>query len=231
MGDRYTLTVDAETLSARFDAEVSSDIKARYNAAPTQLLPVITQGSSGFSFFHWGQIPGWSKNKTISNKLIFAELETLEEKFSTKNALAQRRCLIPIDGYYDWKRISKKGRVAHRIVFGEQEIVALAGIWEEFEDEQEKIMHTFRIITTTANETIGQMNSRMPVVLGKNNESLWLDNKAELPQLMEILLPYPDNKISMYSVSPKIENPANEGPSLIKPFAPADQFGNYSLFD
>jgi putative SOS response-associated peptidase YedK len=231
MGDRYTLTVKSEILSTRFNAELPVDFKPRYNAAPTQLLPVITQGSGGFSFFHWGQIPGWSKNKTISDKLIFAGKETLEEKASARNALLQRRCIIPVDGYYDWKRISKKGRVAHRIIFGDQEIVALAGIWEEFEDEKENVKHTFRIITTEANEVIRPMNNRMPAVIEKHNELLWLDNTTELPQLMGLLKPYPGNKISMYSVSPKIEDTKNEGGSLIEPFAPADQFGNYSLFD
>lgn len=230
MGDRYTITASRESLKERFNIEVSDWYEPKYNAAPTQLLPVITSNSQGLSLFHWGQIPGWSKNKTISGKLIFAEAETIMEKASSRIALQSRRCLIPADGYYDWKKISKKGRVAHRLIFGNNEIVGFAGLWEEFEDEKEEIAHTFKIITTVANEVIAPMNNRMPAIIGKADEKSWLDGNTTSEQALELLKSYPSSSTSMYSVSPKIEQDI-DNEYLIKPFAPADQYGNYSLFD
>lgn len=231
MGDRYTITAEAEVLSKRFDIDVTERYAPRYNAAPTQVLPVITQGSKGISFFYWGQIPERSKNKTISTKLILAEKETLTEKVSSHNALLQSRCIIPADGFYDWKRISKKGKVPHRFIFGNSEIVSFAGIWEEFEDDEENVVHTFKIITTPANKIIADVNSRMPAVLAKDAEKAWLDNNTPEEVLLDLLTSYPSEKMGSYTVSPRISDLNNEGPSLIKPMAPADQFGNYSLFD
>ncbi len=231
MGDRYTLTANADQLSVRFNKELADWYQPKYNAAPTQLLPVLTQMSDGFSFFHWGQIPEWSKNKTISGKLIFTEKSGLLEKASSKMALQSHRCLIPIDGYYDWKKISKKGRVAHRVVFGNNEIVGLAGIWEEFEDENGTVNHTFKIITTMANEALKSMNPMMPVIIDKTDEATWLSGETDSQIAFGLLKQYPSNKTSIYSVSPRIEDVTIDNKSLIDPFAPADQFGNYSLFD
>lgn len=231
MGDRYTITALASTLKQRFNVEVPTGYLPRFNAAPTQLLPVITQGSQGVSFFYWGQTPERSKNRALSTKLLFAESESLDEKSSSRNALQYHRCLVPIDGYYEWKRISKKGRVAHRLVFGNKEIVGIAGLWEEFEDDNGEMQHTFKIVTTKANAAIENVNSRMPLVLNAENEKKWLSVNSTLEELIPILSERPSNNISMYSVSPKIDDVKNEGEHLIKPFAPADQFGNYSLFD
>lgn len=230
MGDRYTISASIEALKKRFGVEVGDWYQPRYNAAPTHLLPVITQGSQGLSMFHWGQIPGWSKNKTISGKLIFAEQETLMEKASSKIALQSRRCLIPADGYYDWKKISKKGRVAHRLIFGNNDIVGFAGLWEEFEDDKEEVAHTFKIITTAANGVIAPMNHRMPAIIAAADEKAWLDQNTTAEKALELIKSYPASSTSMYSVSPKIEQDI-DNEYLIKPFAPADQFGNYSLFD
>jgi putative SOS response-associated peptidase YedK len=230
MGDRYTISAPIEALQKRFGVEVGDWYEQRYNAAPTQLLPVITQGSKGISMFHWGQIPGWSKNKTISGKLIFAEQETLMEKTSSKIALQSSRCLIPADGYYDWKKISKKGRVAHRLIFGNNDIVGFAGLWEEFEDDKEEVAHTFKIITTAANGVIAPMNHRMPAIIAAADEKAWLDQNTTAEKALELIKSYPASSTSMYSVSPKIEQDI-DNEYLIKPFAPADQFGNYSLFD
>lgn len=231
MGDRYTITALASTLAQRFGIEVPSGYKPRFNAAPTQLLPIITQGTSGLSFFYWGQIPDWSKNKTLSTKLLFAEKEQIEDKTSLKSALQYHRCLIPVDGYYEWKRISKKGRVAHRLVFGNNEIVGIAGLWEEFEDDEGQMQHTFKIITTKANSTVENLNKRMPVVVSKENEKLWMSKSTDFNEILPLLSELKSNNINMYTVSPKIDDPKNEGEHLVKPFAPTDQFGNYSLFD
>ncbi len=233
MPGRYSIGASAEKIAERFNVTAPSEgYEARYNAAPTQLLPIIANSSpKGISYFYWGTIPGWSKNKSISPKLINAPTETLKEKATFKNALKKRRCLIPADGFYEWKRISKKGKVPYRIVMNSKDIFSFAGLWEEFEDENEKTVHTFTIITTTANATLRPIHNRMPAILDQENEQKWLKESTTEEDLLSMLKPYPSDKMSSYTVSHRINQVANEGISLIQPCAPVDQFGNYSLFD
>lgn len=232
MPGRYTIGASPELLTERFDVEIPDDYKPRYNAAPTQLLPVITNTSpKGLSFFYWGIIPGWSKNKSISTKLINAMAETLNEKASFKNSLKSRRCIVPADGYYEWKRISKKGKVPYRIILNNNEPFSFAGLWEEFEDDNEKVVHTFTIITTEPNDMVKTIHDRMPVILDSKAEKVWLDNKSKEEDLMEVLKSFPSDKMGNYTVSPKVNDVEAEGQSLIQPSVPIDQFGNYSLFD
>ncbi len=231
MGDRYSITADKTALEERLKVIIPDHYKPKFNAAPTQLLPVLTQESEGLSYFYWGQIPGWSKNKALSKKLLFAEKQFITEKASLRSALATRRCLIPVDGYYEWKRISKKGKVAHRIVYNEGDIMGLAGLWEEFEDDIGEIAHTFKFLTVPSNGLIKPMNDQMPVLVKKDSEKNWLSSSEDVDSMVECLEDLVTDKVHIYSVSPKVEDPANDGAELIQPFAPADQFGNYSLFD
>lgn len=231
MGDRYTITKNAKQLSERFGIDVPERYEPRFNAAPTQVLPIITQGSQGLSFFYWGQIPERSKNKTIGTKLIHADKETLTEKISSRKALMSSRCIIPSDGFYGWKRISKKGRVPHRFIFGNDLAVSYAGIWEEFEDDEENVVHTFKIITTPCNDLVSDISNRMPAVLTPDTEKIWLNPDTPEDMLIDLLQIYPSDKMGCYTVSPRIGDVNNEGASLIQPTAAADQFGNYSLFD
>ncbi len=231
MCERYTLTVSKDVLSKRFNIEVSDRYHPRYNAAPTQILPLIIPGSKGLSFFYWGQIPERAKNRSISAKLLHTDGESVAEKPQSMRSLMERRCLIPADGFYAWKRISKKGRVAHRIVFGDNEIVSFGGIWEEFEDDNGEVAHTFKILTIPSNATLTPMDSRMPLILDRNSEKIWINTASSEQELTELMKPYPESGMRSYSVSPKIDDIRNDSPLLIQPFAPADQFGNYSLFD
>jgi len=231
MGDRYTITANIEKMSERFSVEVSESYKPRYNAAPTQILPIITQQSKGLSFFYWGQIPDFTKNRAVSTKLLYAEAETIHEKASTKRLLSASRCIVPADGFYDWKKVSKKGKIPHRFIFGENTIKSFPAIWEEFEDTEGNELHTFKIITTQPNDMVGEMSDRMPVIFEKAQEEVWLSQTADENALLELLKPYPSDKMGSYTVSPRFGDVSNDDPSLIAPFAPADQFGNYSLFD
>ncbi|MEO1049993.1 MAG: SOS response-associated peptidase [Bacteroidota bacterium] len=232
MPERYTIGVKAAQIKERYAVEVPKAYKARYNAAPTQLLPVIANDSpGGLSFFYWGTTPDWSKNKTISTKLINADVESINQKTSLKRALNSRRCIIPADGFYEWKRISKKGRVPHRFVLGNNEIFSIAGIWQEYEDENDTNIHTFMMITTEANSSVSAINDRMPAIIDKNSEQKWLDESTSEDELFGMLTAYPADNMGSYTVAPAVNDPANEGPSLIQVAPPADQFGNYSLFN
>lgn len=231
MCGRYTLVKPAKEISERFGVDVGKGYQARYNVAPTQLMPVITSDSpEGLSWFYWGLIPAWSKDKAVSLKLINARAETLEEKASFRNALKRRRCLIPADGFYEWKPVGKKSKVPYRITLLQEELFAFAGLWEEYENEEGQMMHTFTIVTTEANDSLQSLHSRMPVILNKQAEKVWLNPATESDALKEILKPYPASKTRFYTVSSQVNNASLDTPILIQPAPATDQFGNYTLF-
>lgn len=232
MCGRYTIVADANTLKDRFEADVTENYQKRYNAAPAQLLPVITSATpEGFSFFYWGLVPNWSNNKSISHKLINARADTILEKVAFRSALQSRRCLVPADGFYEWKRVNKKSKIPYRFILNEQEPFAFAGLWEEYENEEKELIHTFTIITTEANEVVSPIHDRMPVILTKESEKVWMDNDAKENEILDVLKPLDAKLMGSYTVSSRVNNVLNDDPTLIEASAPADQFGNYSLFD
>ena len=231
MCGRYTLVKKADEVAKRFKVEVSDHYKPRFNAAPSQLLPVITANApEGLSWFYWGLIPSWSKNKSISQKLINARAETVEEKASFRTALQQRRCLIPADGFFEWKAVSKKGKIPYRITLLKEQLFAFAGLWEEYEDDEGDMVHTFTIITTKANSTLENIHERMPVILTPEAEALWLDKNASPEDLRTVLQPYHRDQTRFYTVSSQVNTATTDEPSVIAPAPAADQFGNYTLF-
>lgn len=232
MCGRYTIIAKAEEIEKRFNVEVPESYTPKYNAAPTQILPVITNESpEGLSFFNWGLIPQWAKNKSISSKLINARSETLAEKASFKNALKHRRCLVISDSFYEWKRSSKKSKVPYRILLNTKELFAFAGLWEAYEDEDQHMVHTFTIITTAANSLISKIHDRMPVILDPESEQAWLSSKVSTEDHLSLLNPYPEQNMDHYTISPMVNNVNNDNPQLIIPTPPADQYGNLTLFD
>lgn len=232
MCGRYTIIAKAEEIVKRFNVEVPESYTPRYNAAPSQNLPIITnQSPEGVSFFHWGLIPEWAKNKSISTKLINARAETLTEKPSFKNSLKQRRCLVLSNGFYEWKQSSKKSKVPYWIHLASKELFAFAGLWESYEDEAQKPVFTFTIVTTKANSTISRIHERMPVILKPNSEKIWLSSEVTTEEHLSLLKPYDEKEMAFYSISPMVNAVANDNPQLILPTPPADQFGNLTLFD
>lgn len=232
MIDRYSLTASASTIAERFTVEVSEFYKPRYNAAPSQLLPAITSsGRQGLSWFYWGRPPQFARNKNLGEKIINLSVETLREKPVLKKALLQHRCIIPADGFYGWKKIGKRTLIPHRFMVTDQEVFSFAGLWEEFEDEDGTILHTFTLITTPANEVVLSATDRMPIIFNKEQEEIWLSVKTPEGELLHALVSYPSSKMSVYTVSPGISNTRNDFPSIILPAPASDQHGNLTLFD
>lgn len=232
MCGRYTIIAKAEEIEKRFNVDVPELYTPRYNAAPTQMLPVITnQSPEGVSFFQWGLIPGWAKDKSIGSKLINARSETITTKTSFKNALKHRRCLVLADGFYEWKKATKKSIIPYRIFLNTKELFAFAGLWEEYEDEDQNMVHSFSIITTTANSTLAKIHERMPVILDRDSEKQWLNSDLSPEEQVNLLKPYDEQKIVFHAISPLVNSVSNDSPHLIIPTPPADQFGNLSLFD
>lgn len=232
MIDRYSITAPKAKIHERFHSEVLDNYAPNYNASPTQLLPVIMHTSpQGVSTFYWGNLPKWSKNKALSEKIINIHAESIPEKSTLKRGIMKNRCLIPADGFYAWKKLGKKTTVPYRFVVKDNELFSFAGIWEEFEDEDGNELHTFSIITTLANDLVGSVQERMPAILDPSSEKIWMDKNSSEAALMDLLVPYPPDQMSYYPVSPRILDSNVNVPSLIIPTPPADQFGNLTLFD
>ncbi|HKZ37894.1 MAG TPA: SOS response-associated peptidase [Chryseolinea sp.] len=232
MIERYSITASAEKINKRFDTEVLDTYRPHFNAAPTHLLPVITTTSpQGLSIFYWGTSPEWSKNKSLGEKIINIRAEAIQEKPMLKKGMMKHRCLVPADGFYGWKKVGKKTSIPYRIITNDQELFSFAGIWEEFDDAEGNERHTFSIITTESNTIVAGIQERMPVILTKASEKVWLNKQSSETDLIGVLLPYASEKMNYYPVSPSINNSNTNVPSLIIPTPPADQFGNLTLFD
>ncbi len=229
MCGRYTLRHQPKEIAERFDADSSDELdevaEARYNIAPTQLVPIIRQlERRELVNCKWGLIPFWAKDPAIGNKLINAKSETLAEKPSFKHALAKRRCLIPADGFYEWQ---KKGKAPSQPLYIRRQdggLFAFAGLWEEWKAPDGKRIQSFTIITTEPNELIAQFHHRMAVILKPEEEAFWLEMKNKPADVLPLLRPYDGNDLEAFPVSRAVNSPSVNNPSLIEPLSESALF-------
>jgi putative SOS response-associated peptidase YedK len=226
----YTLTKTAEEIIRTFELVGGDDVKPAYNIRPSQLVPVILQGSEpGLSFFYWGATPAFAQNKTLAEKLYNTRTEAIAGSVGYQAALKKRKCLIPADGFYAWRKISKNGLVPYHYFLDQNKLFSFAGLWQEFEEIDGQQAHTFSLLTTPANNLVSQSEARMPIIFEPNTGLQWL--KAGDQEALAMLSAFPDDQMAGFAVSTRVNNPQNNDPELIAPAPPADQFGNYSLFD
>jgi len=219
MCGRYSFAPDLKIVNEHYDISVNDDdLTPNYNCAPSQLLPVITNDKSiGFNFFRWGLIPFWAKDISIGNKLINARSETILEKPSFRNAFRQRRCLVPADAFYEWKQEVKE-KIPYRIFLKNQNIFSMAGIWEKCKLPNGETIFSFAIITTQPNTLMTKIHNRMPVILDKKGEDLWINNTDE-KELTNLLKPFPAEQMTAYRISNLVNSPRNNSPKIIEPIA------------
>ncbi|NVO21294.1 MAG: SOS response-associated peptidase [Bacteroidetes bacterium] len=215
MCGRFSLTVSEVELNLRFELEGGiAPYESRYNCAPTQMLAVITnQNERQLSYLKWGLIPSWAKDPSIGNKMINARAETIAEKPSYRNPLRSQRCLIPSDGFYEWKLNGKK--IPYRIFLKDTRIFSFAGIWEKWKSPDGDLVQTFTIITTSANEFMKSIHERMPVILNPEDEKRWL-HETDHAAVMSLLKPCPPDTMDAYPVSDLVNSPRNEGPGVLE---------------
>lgn len=206
MCGRYSFSHSKEKAEKRFNVKLTEPWKPRYNVAPTQTVPVITNTNpSEFSFFRWGFIPNWSLNDKVATNLINARGETVLTKIPFKQAIRSQRCLVPADGFFEWQK-QGKARIPFRITLNSDEAFALAGIWDSWERPDDgEIINTFTIITTEANSMMKEIHDRMPVILPRDLEKSWLDNKLKDIEIQMLLKPFDSDKMNYYKVN-KIMN-------------------------
>ena len=238
MCGRSSLTKTEKEIEARFNATFYSDELERYNplpnfnVAPTQRLPVITSGDAKhIRIFKWGLIPSWAKDKNIGSKLINARVETLQEKTMFKSLLQSKRCIIPLDGFYEWKR-SGKEKIPFRIKTTNQDIFACAGLHDSWIDPvSNELVETFTIITVGPNKLMEEIHNRMPAILGQSSEKVWLDPDIKTQDALQLLIPYPPEEMEAYQVSDKVNSVRINNKSLIEAYIPPSKPQQISLFD
>ena len=222
MCGRSSLTRTEKELEERFNSTFYSEDLERYNplpnynVAPTHMHPVITNQDPGhIRFFRWGLIPFWAKNKKIGYKMINARIETIMEKSVFKTPMQKRRCLVPFDGFYEWKK-TEKGKIPYRIVTLNQEIFTIAGLWEKWKDPEGGEIYTFTLITQPSNGVLKNIHDRMPAILLPEQEKLWLDAEIPAVELLNEIAPYPDEMINAYTVSTRVNKVSENDKDLIK---------------
>lgn len=220
MCGRYTLFTDFESLIDRFDIEYSMEedlFMPSYNIAPShQVVSIINDGNKNrLGKLRWGLIPGWAKDEKVSYKMINARSETVDQKPSYRNAFIKRRCLIPMDSFYEWKK-HDSGKIPMRIKMKSDEVFAVAGLWESWNAPDGRTIHSCTILTTEANSLVSDIHDRMPVILRPEDEKVWLNTKIqEKETLKRLLVPYDASFMEAYAVSSDVNSPKNNHIGLL----------------
>jgi len=235
MCGRFVSSHSADKISEFFGAAFQTegtDLPANYNVAPTHDVLAVVAGPDGtreVQAFHWGLVPSWAKDIKIGSKMINARSETLAEKPAFKSLFVKHRLIIPMDGFYEWQQgaadapLTKAGKPAktpmyiHRV---DDQPLAVAGLWARWRDRDAgpdaPWLHSCTVITTAANATMAPMHDRMPVLLPASAWAEWLDpTNHDLDALQSLLVPAPDDLLTMHAVGTEVNNVRNKGRELI----------------
>ena len=236
MCGRFTQKSERKIISLEFYIkDFLSDVLVNYNVAPTQDAGVIVSDDVyRYVHYKWGLVPFWSKDPAIGNRMINARAETVAEKPAFRTAFAKRRCLVPADGFYEWKK-EKGFKTPYYIYHASGKPMSFAGLWESWtprtdareeqvdadlfspEIEKPSPLHTFTIITTEANEKLKPIHERMPVVITPELRDVWLDPNTHTDRLMLLLRSLPSGQVDYHEVSRMVNSPQNNSPNCIEP--------------
>jgi len=221
MCGRYTIVASPETMRALFGYEEQPNFPPRYNVAPTQPIAIVrlTDGERHFALVRWGLLPSWVKDPKAFSLLINARGESVAEKPAFRAAMKRRRCLIPADGFYEWKPLG----VHKQPYFIRQKSgapFAFAGLWETWTGPNGEELETAAIVTTKANKTLARIHDRMPVVVPPDAFDLWLDTvNVDSTTASALIAPAQDDLFEAFTVSADVNRVANDNPKLVKPAA------------
>lgn len=218
MCGRYACFESEKDLIDRYEA-LPSEIKRfepSYNIVPDSFNPVITrQSPNQVILMKWGLIPHWAKDPKIGRKMINARSETVAEKPAFRGPFAKRRCIVPANGFYEWKK-TDKGKVPYYITLKKEKIISMAGIYDIWKDAEGFETISYSILTTAPNSLIEPIHNRMPVILKREDEDMWLDSKTKPQDLKKLLKSLKSDLFEAYAVSKMVNNPANDSADLIK---------------
>lgn len=235
MCGRYVSSSTPDAIAEYFGAVVDTEpLNPSFNVAPTNDVYGIVgrpDDAPRLEAFHWGLVPVWAKDTKIASKMINARAETLAEKPSYKGLFAKHRCIVPMDGFYEWKATDGapvKGKVPKQPMFihsADGNPLAVAGLWTAWRDKalgpDAPWLHSLTVITTSANATMSPVHDRMPVLLSPDDWATWLDpDNRDVETLGHLLAPAPDDVLVMHPVSTEVNNVRNKGDHLADPIDP-----------
>ncbi|MCR6031616.1 SOS response-associated peptidase [Nocardioides sp. zg-579] len=246
MCGRYASSRRAEDLVEEFDVDalrIAAELEPDYNVAPTKdVYAVVERPPSGeqvaeragraerqLRVARWGLVPSWAKDISIGNRMINARMETVAEKPAYKRAFAKRRCLLPADGYFEWyptQQTTKAGKPLKQPFFIRPRnggTLAMAGLYEIWrdparpEDDPDRFVWSCTVITTDAEDELGHIHDRMPLMVEPDRWADWLDPTAAQDSLLDLLVPAAPGALEAYPVSREVSNVRNNGAHLIDP--------------
>lgn len=215
MCGRFCFIHTSKVIEERYGISVPSLFNPTYNAAPAQILPVISSADRGkLSFYRWGlELSVPRKDRPAYNN-INARAETLEQKKMFKNLIGRKQCIIPVSGFYEWKR---EGRNKRPFLFTtKDEIFSLAGLWDYIPGDDNMGIYCFTIITRPADEEVSKLHDRMPLILRPDEEKNWLECEINSKNLLNL---GKNIKLESVEVSPEVNKVSNNHPSLIQPYS------------
>ena len=227
MCGRYELHTHPAALALAFGLDFPPAIRPRYNIAPTQDIPVIRLARSGareLAQMRWGLVPRWAKDPSIGARMINARAETVAEKPSFRIAFQRHRCLIPADGFYEWKP-GPAGKQPIRVGMKDERPFAFAGLTERWLSPGGEVLDSCTIVTTTANALLATMHDRMPVIVAPSDYARWLDVASDA-DVTDLLAPYPADAMTWYPVSTRVNSVRHDDAALIEQVAEADATAN-----
>ena len=218
MCGRYTLKSNPHAVASLCNLPAIPELKARFNIAPTQLVPVIRAGPSGreLTMLRWGLIPSWAKDAKIAHMMINARAETAAEKPAFRSAMKRRRCLLPADGFYEWKKVGKQKLPLH-IRRRDEAPFAFAGLWECWKPPDGEPIETCTILTTASNEVVAPYHDRMPVILPPEYYDAWLKpGDADAEGFLPLMVPFPAAEMVAVAANPIVNSPKTDCPECLQ---------------
>ncbi len=236
MCGRYALNVQAKILEEQFRAICRVELGPRYNVAPSQPVAIVrdTPTEREVRLVRWGLVPSWAKDIKVGYRMINARSETAGTNGAFKHALRRRRCLVPVSGFYEWKKLepekARGKKLPHYIRVAGAEVFALAGLWEHWQDPAGNELESCTILTCAPNELMADLHDRMPVIVGPGDYDRWLDPSAQDPaNIADLLRPFPADRMEAWPVGQAVGNVRNDGPGLVEPVAgPGGQGGLFN---
>jgi putative SOS response-associated peptidase YedK len=250
MCGRYASSRRPEDLVEEFEirtSKVDEPLPPDYNVAPTKPVYAVLERSPSarddpeqqpperqLRVLTWGLVPSWAKDPAIGNRMINARMETVAEKPAYKRAFASRRCLLPADGYFEWyptQQAGKSGKPLKQPFFihpHDGGVLAMAGLYEIWrdptrpEDDPDRFRWTCTVLTTQAEDAVGHIHDRMPMMVERERWGAWLDPLAPRDDLLSLLVPAAPGRLEAYPVSTEVNNVRNNGASLVEPIPAED---------
>jgi putative SOS response-associated peptidase YedK len=221
MCGRFTLTALPRAVADLFGLSEAPDVSPRYNITPTQPVPVVADAGRGrkLAMLRWGLIPAWAPPNAGKTALANARAESLMSKPSFRVPLRRRRCLIPADGFYEWRKWEGHSYPYHFRLKGGAGVFAFAGLWDRWQGPEGPV-DACAIVTTEANDLVRPVHDRMPVLLEPADFDRWLDPAVQDPaKVLPLLRPFPAERMEAVAVGAWVNNARHEGPECLQPAA------------